>query len=94
MTEAYVLAGELHKSIGDHRAAFKAYQDRLHSYVTEKQDGALGFASFFAPKNWFWLVVRDISLNLTSVPFLGKHLLASSFKADLDLPDFSGAGCH
>lgn len=88
MTEAYVLAGELRKAAGDHRAAFKAYQDRLHAYVTAKQDGALRFAGLFAPKNWFWLAVRDISLNLTSVPFLGKRLLASNFTSDLVLPDY------
>ena len=91
MTEAYILAGELHKTRGDYHVAFKSYQDRLHSYVTQKQDGALSFAGFFAPKNWFWLVVRDISLNLTSVPYLGKQLLASSFKSDLHLPDYSAA---
>lgn len=88
MTAAYVLAGEIHKSNGDHLAAFKAYQDRLRAHVTEKQDGALGFAGFFAPKNWFWLAARDIALNLTSVPYLGKRLLASSFKSDLELTDY------
>lgn len=88
MTEAYVLAGELHMARGDHQAAFKAYQDRLHAYVTKKQDGALSFAGLFAPKNWFWLVVRDISLNLTGVPYLGKKLLASSFTSDFELPNY------
>jgi len=88
MTEAYVLAGELYKTRGDHQAAFKAYQDRLHCYVTKKQDGALNFAGLFAPKSWFWLVVRDISLNLTRVPYLGKKLLASSFKSDFELPEY------
>jgi len=88
ITEAYVLAGELHKAFGDHQAAFTAYENRLQSYVTNKQDAALGFAGLFAPKNWFWLLVRDIALNLTSVPFLGKRLLAGSFKSDLELPDY------
>ena len=87
MTEAYVLAGELHKASGDHQAAFKAYHDRLHTYVTGKQDAALGFAGFFAPKNWFWLVARDITMNLTSLPFVGKQLFAQAFKSDLILPD-------
>ena len=88
MTEAYVLAGELHKASGDHNVAFDAYQDRLHSYIVKKQDGALGFAGLFAPKNWFWLAVREISMNLTSVPFLGKRLLSDSFKSDIKLPDY------
>lgn len=88
MTEAYVLAGELHKASGDHRVAFNAYQNRLHSYVTNKQDGALGFAGLFAPKSWFWLVVRDVLMNLTAVPFLGKRLISGSFTSDLKLPDY------
>ena len=88
MTEAYVLAGELHKAPDDHQAAFRAYQSRLHAYVTSKQDAALGFAGLFAPSNWFWLVVRDISMNLVSVPFIGKRLLSGSFRSDLELPDY------
>jgi hypothetical protein len=54
-----------------------------------KQDKALGFADLFAPKGWCWLMVRDISLNLTAVPYLRKPLLASSFKSDFDRPDYS-----
>ncbi len=91
MTEAYVLAGELHRARGDHHAAFMAYQNRLHTYVTKKQDGALKFAGLFAPSNWFWLVVRDLSMNLVSVPFLGKQMLSGSFASDLELPDYEAA---
>ncbi len=86
MTEAYVLAGELHRADGDHAAAFRAYQERLQPYLARKQDAALKFAGLFAPKDWFWLVVRDALMNLTSVPILGKRLLAASFRSDLNLP--------
>ncbi len=88
MTEAYVLAGELHNADGDHATAFQSYQARLQQYLILKQDAALKFAGLFAPENWFWLVVRDVMLNLTSVPILGKKLLASSFQSDLDLPSY------
>lgn len=88
MTEAYFLAGELHNASGNHLAAFKAYHERLHSYVTAKQNGALGFANLFAPKSWFWLVVRDVAMNLTSIPFLGKKLLSGSLNSNLDLPSY------
>ena len=91
MTEAYVLAGELHRSSGRHETAFKAYQDRLQPYLLGKQDAALGFAGFFAPNNWFQVVVRDVLLNLTSVPILGQRLLAGAFRPDLELPDYQGA---
>lgn len=89
MTEAYVLAGELHEAGNDHMTAFQAYQERLQPYLARKQDAALKFAGLFAPKNWFWLVVRDALMNLTSIPLLGKQLLAGSFKSDLDLPMYA-----
>ena len=89
MVEAYVLAAELQVANGDHRVAFKAYENLLHSYVTEKQNGALGFAGFFAPKNWFWLAIRDVALNLSSVPYLGKQLIALNLNSNLDLPEYS-----
>jgi hypothetical protein len=57
--------------------------------VRTKQDKALGFADLFAPKSWFWLMVRDISLNLTSVPYLDKQLLVSSLKSEFDQPYYS-----
>lgn len=88
MTEAYVLAGELHRASGDHQMAFRAYQDRLQAYVTSKQDAALGFADLFAPKNWFMLIVRDISMNLISMPILGTQLLRRTFKSTLKLPNY------
>ncbi len=91
MTEAYVLAGELHKAAGDHPAALKGYERRLQTYVREKQDNALKFAGLFAPDTWFSLFVRDIALNLTSVPFLGRHLLSRSFSSDIELPEYETA---
>ncbi|NDZ77324.1 NAD(P)-binding protein [Streptomyces sp. SID10853] len=37
LTAAYVLAGELHRAGGDHRAAFAAYEEGLRGYVTANQ---------------------------------------------------------
>lgn len=37
ITEAYVLAGELHRAAGDHRRAFDAYQARLRPFIDAKQ---------------------------------------------------------
>ncbi|WP_406140156.1 FAD-dependent monooxygenase [Streptomyces sp. NBC_01089] len=37
LTAAYVLAGELHRADGDHRAAFPAYEGRLRGHVTANQ---------------------------------------------------------
>ncbi|MCX4683144.1 FAD-dependent monooxygenase [Kitasatospora purpeofusca] len=37
LTAAYVLAGELHRADGDHRAAYPAYERRLREHVTANQ---------------------------------------------------------
>lgn len=37
LTAAYVLAGELHAADGDHRSAFRAYEERLRPHVTANQ---------------------------------------------------------
>ncbi len=88
MTEAYFLAGELHKAADNHQAAFEAYHTKLHEYVTEKQDTALTMAELFAPKSWFQLILRDVGMNLTHVPYLGSKLLEKSFRDDLKLPNY------
>ncbi|MDF1777853.1 MAG: FAD-binding domain [Rhizobiaceae bacterium] len=88
MTEAYILAGELHRAAGDHKIAFPAYQTRLQDYLVRRQDQALKFAGFFAPKNWFSLFARDVMTNAAAIPFLSKLLLGSSFSTDLELPAY------
>lgn len=88
MTEAYTLAGELRRACGNHSMAFSAYQQRLHPYLVKKQDLALKFAGFFAPKNWLSLAVKEVLTNIASIPFLTKPLLGGSFQTDLDLPSY------
>lgn len=86
MTEAYVLAGELKRADGDLPAAFAGYQNRLQAHLTKRQDMALRFAGFFAPKSWISLIARDLMTNLASLPVLGKMLLGPSVLSGLDLP--------
>ena len=50
MTAAYVLAEELDKSKGDYNMAFRRYEELLRPYVIGKQNAAVRFASFFAPR--------------------------------------------
>lgn len=88
MTEAYVLAGELHRANGDYRQAFQAYQTRLHPLLLEKQNAALKFAGFFAPKNWLSLIVRDTMTNVASLPILGQMMLGSMFNDNFELPNY------
>ncbi len=91
MLEAYVLAGELHRSGGDFARAFSAYEARLRSFVTTKQKSALRLRGFFAPETALALAVRNIAVHAFSVPFFAKRLLAGSLHEDLDLPTYRAA---
>jgi 2-polyprenyl-6-methoxyphenol hydroxylase-like FAD-dependent oxidoreductase len=49
---AYVLAGELARAGGDHRAAFACYEQRMRDYVARGQKQAAGSQAFLAPPTW------------------------------------------
>ncbi|QPP08890.1 FAD-dependent oxidoreductase [Streptomyces bathyalis] len=50
MVAAYVLAGELARAEGDHRAAFARYESRLRAYATGCQRGGGRVGKFLAPR--------------------------------------------
>ncbi|MGV0700050.1 FAD-binding domain [Mycolicibacter sinensis] len=87
MTEAYVLAGELHRAGGDHRRAFTAYQNRLRPFIDAKQSGAQQFLGFFATRTRFGLWFRNLAIRAMNLPMLTK-LFAGSVRDDFDLPDY------
>jgi 2-polyprenyl-6-methoxyphenol hydroxylase-like FAD-dependent oxidoreductase len=91
MTEAYVLAGELHRADGDYARAFAAYEARLHSFVAAKQKAALGFRGFFAPESAFSLKIRNAAVHALALPYMTKVLAARSFRDDLKLPHYLAA---
>jgi 2-polyprenyl-6-methoxyphenol hydroxylase-like FAD-dependent oxidoreductase len=91
MLEAYVLAGELHRANGDFTRAFAAYDARLRSFVTAKQQAALRFRSFFAPQTSLALKVRNLAVNALSLQFFAKRFLALSLRDDLELPKYLAA---
>jgi 2-polyprenyl-6-methoxyphenol hydroxylase-like FAD-dependent oxidoreductase len=91
MIEAYVLAGELHRAEGDFTQAFAAFDARLRSFVTAKQKMAFRFRSFFAPKTALALKVRNVAVNVLSIPSFAKLFLASSLNDDLNLPHYRAA---
>ncbi|MEZ4369594.1 MAG: FAD-dependent monooxygenase [Polyangiaceae bacterium] len=88
MTEAYVLAGELHRAGGDHAAAFTEYEHKLKGFLEEKQHAALKMASFFAPQSKLAIKIRDWGIALASYPFLTKLIAGRSIRDDFDLPDY------
>jgi 2-polyprenyl-6-methoxyphenol hydroxylase-like FAD-dependent oxidoreductase len=92
MTEAYVLAGELHRAGGDHAAAFRRYEERMRDYISGKQDAARKFAGFFAPRNWARLILRDVLTNAANIPGLSRYILGQGLLSEIELPDYGGAG--
>ncbi|MXP28130.1 FAD-binding domain [Porphyrobacter algicida] len=88
MTEAYVLAGELHNANGDHARAFAAYEQRLQAYLAKKQASALRLKGFFAPKSWWGVGLREAATLLAAVPFLSRPILGAGMTDDFTLPDY------
>ena len=88
MTEAYVLAGELERTGGDHREAFEAYEALMHPFVASKQAGAARFVGFFATRTKFGLWLRNIVMRAMNVgPVL--RLVAGDIRDDLELPQYA-----
>lgn len=88
MTEAYVLAGELHRSGGDYRAAFSAYEQRLRPFLEEKQKAAQNFASTFVPKSDLGIWLRNQATKLMRIPGVSGLFLGKSLTDDIDLPQY------
>ncbi|MCC7023520.1 MAG: FAD-binding domain [Thermomicrobiales bacterium] len=88
MTEAYVLAGELHRARGDYREAFRRHEERLRAFVAGKQAAAERFAPTFVPRTPFALWRRNQALKLLALPPLANFLIGRSFQDDFALPDY------
>lgn len=88
MTEAYVLAGELHASGGDFASAFAGYERRLQPFLKDKQASAVRFASSFAPKTALGLIVRNLVTKSMSLPLVAKLMLGGTLKDDIEIPDY------
>ncbi len=89
MTAAYILAGELHRAEGDHARAFARYREIFGPFVAGKQQAALRFAGFFAPKSRVALFLRNQVMNFMSVPWVSDYVFARDLKDNLALPDYS-----
>ena len=88
MTEAYVLAGELHRARGDYVTAFGRYEAMLRPFLAGKQEAARRFAGFFAPKNAWRLFLRNLGTRASSIPFVASLLVGRSLRDDFELPDY------
>lgn len=88
LAEAYILAGELKRSGGDHRRAFAEYERRLRPLITVKQRAARKFAGSFAPRTALGLSVRNAATRLMAIPAIAQLLIGRTLRDDLELPDY------
>jgi 2-polyprenyl-6-methoxyphenol hydroxylase-like FAD-dependent oxidoreductase len=88
LTEAYVLAGALERSGGDHRAAFDAFERKLRPLIARKQRSARSFAGAFTPRTRLGLWFRDQMTKLMVVPFVAEALVGADVRDDFELPDY------
>ena len=88
ITEAYVLAGELHRAGDDYKTAFDCYEDRVRPFIEGKQKSAEKFASSFAPKSEWGLWLRNHLTNLLVIPPVADFLIGRDLKDDIELPDY------
>lgn len=79
MTAAYILAGELHRSGGDHELAFRRYQEIFAPFVLKKQQAALRFAGYFAPRSKVSLFARNQMMNLMRIPWIADLVVGGDF---------------
>ncbi len=86
MVEAYVLAAELHRSGGDHRAAFAAYEGQLAPVVRAKQDAAIGLCVAFAPRNRLQVLLRNTVMGLMGIPLVANLAMGRSLRDPIELP--------
>ncbi|WP_428263041.1 FAD-binding domain [Haliangium sp.] len=91
MTEAYVLAGELHRSGGAYEVAFQAYETRLRAFLGRKQRSALRNTRYFVPRSRLSLWVRDRLVQLANRRFFAKRFVAGALSDDVSLPDYDRA---
>ncbi|PWK63348.1 2-polyprenyl-6-methoxyphenol hydroxylase-like FAD-dependent oxidoreductase [Streptomyces sp. CG 926] len=89
---AYVLAGELSRSPGDHRGAFTRYESLLRAYAQERQKGGDRTGRFLAPASKLGLRLRNTLLGRRRV--LAWMLRAAKEGTALALPHYPDHSDH
>jgi 2-polyprenyl-6-methoxyphenol hydroxylase-like FAD-dependent oxidoreductase len=88
MAAAYVLAGELRISGGDHKVAFARYQERMMPFLKGKQASAVTFASSFAPKSALGITFRNLVTRLMRLPRVAETFIGRELRDDVQIPDY------
>lgn len=89
MIGAYVLAGELARARGDHRAAFAAYEKRMRGYAETCRENGNRVGPFLAPRTRRGLRFRNTVL---SVPLFMNAMIRMGKKIGdtVELPGYEG----
>jgi len=88
MTAAYLLAGELGRSQGEYRTAFRAYEQRFAPFVCRKQEAALRFAGVFVPRSNISILLRNLVMRLMNWNHVANAVIRSDLVDRIQLPDF------
>jgi 2-polyprenyl-6-methoxyphenol hydroxylase-like FAD-dependent oxidoreductase len=88
MVAAYILAGELHRANANYSEAFARYQDLFAPFVRTKQEAALRFADFFAPKSKLSLFLRNQMMKLLKIPWVADLTIGRDIADKLSLPQY------
>jgi 2-polyprenyl-6-methoxyphenol hydroxylase-like FAD-dependent oxidoreductase len=88
METAYILAGELKRANGDHAVAFARYQDRLGAFLAAKQQAAVRFAPFFAPRSRRDIFLRNQVMKLMAIPLVAQFAVGREFRDAIELPAY------
>jgi 2-polyprenyl-6-methoxyphenol hydroxylase-like FAD-dependent oxidoreductase len=88
MTAAYVLAGELARANGSHELAFARYEQRLATFIARKQQAAVRFAPFFAPRSRLGMFLRNQVMKLTAIPWVADLVVGRELRDGIELPEY------
>ena len=91
MGAAYVLAGEMGRSRAGPQA-FHSYETLLRPLIAAKQDAARQFASGFAPKTRWGVILRNHVTKAFSIPLVAKMAMGSSLIDRVAVPDYDWGG--
>ncbi|MGA9991905.1 MAG: hypothetical protein WBP86_06185 [Thiobacillaceae bacterium] len=85
ITQAYVLAGELHAANADYSAAFARYEQRIMPFLRARQQSAAAFVSSFAPRTAFGLHFRNVVSRLLALRPIADYFIGRGLRDDLDM---------
>jgi 2-polyprenyl-6-methoxyphenol hydroxylase-like FAD-dependent oxidoreductase len=88
VTEAYLLAGELHRTGGDWRRAFEAWETRLRPFVRGRQKSARRFLSFFTSGKNFGIWFRNQTRRLMHTRPVASLFARHGPRHKFELPDY------